>query len=179
MTAPPFSRPIRVEAIPREGLETRVEADEAERAALAAFNGLPAVGKLVAAFSLKHGGGRAVLVHGEVSAEITQVCVVTLEPFEATISELIDLRFVRPADEPTRRGAAADEAQILTIGEEDEPDPIIDGKIDLGAIASEFLTLSLDPYPRKPDVAFEAPRQGDEAKAASPFSALAASKKDA
>jgi hypothetical protein len=175
MTQQPFSRPIRVEAIPREGLERRIEADETERAALAAFNGLPAVGRLAAAFSLNHGAGRTVLVRGELSAEITQVCVVTLEPFAATISEPIDLRFVPPADEPARRGAA-DEAVSLAIGEEDEPDPIIDGKIDLGAIASEFLTLSLDPYPRKPDVAFEAPRQGDEATAASPFSALAASK---
>jgi hypothetical protein len=179
MTPPPFSRPIRVEAIPREGLETRIEADEAERAALAAFNGLPAVGRLVAVFSLKHGAGRTVLVCGELSAEITQVCVVTLEPFAATISEPIDLRFVPPTDEPPARRRAPDEAVTLAIGEEDRPDPIIDGKIDLGAIASEFLTLSLDPYPRKPDVAFEAPSQGDEEKAASPFSALAASKKNA
>jgi hypothetical protein len=175
MTPPPFSRPIRVEAIPRGGLETGIEADESERAALAAFNGLPAVGKLVAAFSLKHGAGRTVLVRGELSAEITQVCVVTLEPFAATISAPIDLRFVPSADEPARRGAA-DEAVTLAVGEEDKPDAIMDGKIDLGAIASEFLTLSLDPYPRKPDVAFEAPRQGDEAKVASPFGALASKK---
>src|SRR5579883_2335527 len=86
MTPPPFSRPVRVEAIPRDGLETRIEADAGERAALAAFNGLPAVAALGAAFSLKHGGGGTILVRGELSAEVTQTCVVTLEPFEASIS---------------------------------------------------------------------------------------------
>ena len=43
------------------------------------------------------------------------------------------------------------------MGEEDEPDPLIDGKIDLGALAAEFFALGLDPYPRKPGVSFEAP----------------------
>ena len=57
------------------------------------------------------------------------------------------------------------------LADEDEPDPVIDGKIDLGALAQEFFALGLDPYPRKPGVAFE---QGAEsAPADSPFSALA------
>ena len=57
------------------------------------------------------------------------------------------------------------------LADEDEPDPVIDGKIDLGALAAEFFALGLDPYPRKPGAAFE---QGAEcAPADSPFSALA------
>jgi hypothetical protein len=176
----PFSRPIRVDAIPREGLEKRIEADEAERAALAAFNSLPAIGRLAVAFSLRHGGRGAVLVHGELSADVTQTCAVTLEPFEASVSDLIDLRLAPKREAPARRGGAADEIEtiIVGVGEEDEPDPIIDGKIDLGAIASEFLTLSLDPYPRKPGVAFEPPPAHDNGPVASPFSALANPKKD-
>jgi hypothetical protein len=168
----PFSRPVRVEAIPRDGLETRIEADETERAALAAFNGLPAVGKLAASFTLKHGGRGAIIVRGELSADITQTCVVTLEPFDASIDEAIDLRFAPAVEAPKPRGAPIVESETMTIGDEDEPDPIIDGKIDLGAIASEFLTLSLDPYPRKPGVAFEAPKGDEGGPSNSPFSAL-------
>ena len=41
--------------------------------------------------------------------------------------------------------------------DDDEPDPIVDGKIDLGALAAEFLALGLDPYPRKPGAEFAAP----------------------
>jgi hypothetical protein len=52
-----------------------------------------------------------------------------------------------------------------------EPDPIVDGKIDLGALAAEFFALGLDPYPRKPGVEFEPPVEEEEDKE-SPFSAL-------
>ena len=48
--------------------------------------------------------------------------------------------------------------------------------VDLGAIATEFLLLGIDPYPRKPGVVFEA-LADDEYDTAQPFSALAALKK--
>ena len=43
------------------------------------------------------------------------------------------------------------------MADEDEPDPIIGGKIDLGALAAEFFALGLDPWPRKPGAAFQWP----------------------
>ena len=39
--------------------------------------------------------------------------------------------------------------------EYEPPDEIVNGKIDLGAVAAEFLALGLDPYPRKPGVDFD------------------------
>jgi hypothetical protein len=173
MTAESFSRPVKVEAIPRDGLETSIEASEAERAALADFNGLPGVDKLVATFRLKHGAGGTVVVRGEVRADVTQNCVVTLEPFAASFVEPVDVRFAPPREEPSP-GASRSEGESLKLDVEDEPDPILDGKIDLGVLASEFLTLGLDPYPRKPGVAFES-LAGDE-ESDSPFSALAPKK---
>ena len=47
--------------------------------------------------------------------------------------------------------------------------------IDLGAIATEFLILAIDPYPRKPGAVFQSPSAGEPA--AHPFAALAALKK--
>jgi hypothetical protein len=172
VSAPLFSRPVKVEAIPRDGLETSIEASEAERGALADFNGLAGVGKLAATFSLKHGAGGTVRVRGEIRADVTQTCVVTLEPFEASLVEPVDVRFA-PAREETPHGAARGEGGAQKIEDEDDPDPILDGKIDLGALASEFLTLGLDPYPRKPGVAFEPPAADG---VDSPFSALAPKK---
>ena len=58
------------------------------------------------------------------------------------------------------------------MADEDEPDPIIDGKIDLGALAAEFFALGLDPYPRKPGVVCSNRPKSREA-TISPFSALA------
>jgi hypothetical protein len=51
----------------------------------------------------------------------------------------------------------------------------LDGKLDLGAIATEFLLLAIDPYPRKPGAEF-APVKADDA-SAKPFAALEALKK--
>ena len=47
--------------------------------------------------------------------------------------------------------------------------------VDLGAVATEFLLLGIDPYPRKPGAVFDAPPAGDPA--SHPFAALAALKK--
>jgi hypothetical protein len=52
---------------------------------------------------------------------------------------------------------------------------LIGDRVDLGAIAVEFLILGIDPYPRKPGVAFEPPAAEDESE--HPFAALAALKK--
>jgi hypothetical protein len=57
---------------------------------------------------------------------------------------------------------------------EDAPEPLVGGQIDLGAIATEFLILAIDPYPRKPDAVFQPPPGGDDS--AHPFAALAALK---
>ena len=57
------------------------------------------------------------------------------------------------------------------------PDPdhtsrsILDGRIDLGVLAAEFLALGLDPYPRKPGADFAAPAEADIS-TDSPFAAL-------
>jgi hypothetical protein len=50
------------------------------------------------------------------------------------------------------------------------PEPLVGGVVDLGALATEFLILGINPYPRKPEAVFEAPRQakGDQG----PFAAL-------
>lgn len=168
----PFSRPVRVEALPRDGLTQTIEADAAERAALALLNGLPAIGKLVATFTLRKAGRDAVRVSGRLRAEITQTCVVSLEPFDAVVDEAIDVRFAPPKEtDAARRRDREDDADTVSLDAEDPPDPIVDGRIDLGALAAEFMALGLDPYPRKPDVEFAPPAPASSAD--SPFDALA------
>ncbi len=52
-----------------------------------------------------------------------------------------------------------------------EPEPLVDGVVDLGALATEFLILGLDPYPRKPGAVFQPPQ--DSKPDGGPFAALA------
>jgi hypothetical protein len=155
-----FVRSVRVETVAEGGVEHIIEADEAERQALAQFVGLAAIKRLTAKLTLSRPGRGMIRVRGNVHAEVTQTCVVSLEPFDVALDEPIDLRFAAPAGESSsRRGApiAAPAVDALAINDEDQPDPIVDGKIDIGALAAEFMVLALDPYPRKPGVDFDPP----------------------
>jgi hypothetical protein len=107
---------------------------------------------------------------------VGQTCVVTLEPIESEVSETIDLAF-----SPTVGAAAMPESgeTVMTFSEAEPPEPLVGGSVDLGAIATEFLMLGIDSYPRKPGAVFEVPAheaEGGEG-AASPFAALAALRK--
>ena len=183
----PFSRPLDLHKVPDVGLETTIEANDEERAAIAADIGLVGLGALRARFRIDPRAGGRFAVDGSVEASITQVCVVSLEPFDSTITRKIDLTFApqaRPIEPPSnarsrRREPAAREAPprpVVVPGnddQEDPADPVVDGKIDLGAVALEFLTLSLDLYPRKPGVHFTDVSVGDKDDAGdSPFAAL-------
>ncbi len=169
-----FSRIIRVDSIPEEGQTVALEATAAERKALADLHELPSIEALTASLTLEPAPRGAVRVTGAVHARLTQICVVSLDPFPATIDEEIDVRFV-PRAEGTGQARRTREPPASSMAEEDEPDPIIDGRIDLGALAVEFFSLGLDPYPRKPGTVFEPPPDGQEN--VSPFSALAERKK--
>jgi hypothetical protein len=167
--AVPFSRVVRVDAIPPEGQTVTVEAARAEREALASFYDLPAVAALTATLRLERWGQGGAHVTGAVHGALTQICVVSLEPFPAIVDEAVDVRFA-PETAAESRPQAAKET-TLSLADEDEPDPVIDGKIDLGALAAEFFALGLDPYPRKPGATFEESTESEPAD--SPFSALA------
>ena len=170
MHGEPFSRVMRVDALPKEGQTVVIEANAAERAALAAFLNLPSIEALSASLALMRSTNGGVRVTGAVCGELTQVCVVSLEPFPATIDEEIDVRFAPRAQGGAARRTAA-EPETFSMTDDSEPDPIVDGKIDLGALAAEFFALGLDPYPRRPGVSFESPEEPEAA--VSPFSALA------
>lgn len=166
--------PVTVDEIPEAGLHVELEAPEAVRAALAPVAGLRALPELKAAFDLSR-RGRGVHVGGTVTARVGQTCVVTLEPIENRVEEEVDLLF-----SPDVPAVPADiEADAHSIGhtadEEDAPEPLVGGTVDLGAVATEFLMLGIDPYPRKEGAQFASPAAEDAG--AHPFAALAALKK--
>ncbi len=158
-TGTPWSVPVAVEDIPDTGLHIEIEAPAATRAALAELAALRELPKVAAVFDLTR-QGEGVHVTGQVSARAGQTCVVTLEPVESLIDEAVDLRFA-PAATPPKS--------------DEEPEPLVGGRVDLGAIATEFLLLGIDPYPRKANAKFTPPKREDDG--AHPFAALEALKK--
>jgi hypothetical protein len=167
---PPLSRRLAVSDVPPEGLDVAISATPDECAALASLNGLPAVHALQAELRAQRWRGDGLKIDGELRASVRQTCVATLEEFDSQIVEPIHMRFApSPEEAPRSRRRNAEPVEIAL--DEDPPDPLIGGAVDLGAVASEFLTLALDPYPRKPGVHFVEPT-GDGAEVVSPFAAL-------
>jgi hypothetical protein len=168
--AGPLTRIVRVDALPRDGQTVVIEASPDEREALASLYKLPAIAALTATLHVTPAGRGGARVTGAVRGELTQTCVVSLEPFPGKVDEAVDVRFASERDEGSSRRPARE--TVVSLADEDDPDPVVDGKIDLGALTAEIFALGLDPYPRKPGAEFVAP--ADEAPPDSPFSALAA-----
>jgi Large ribosomal RNA subunit accumulation protein YceD len=167
----PWHAAVAVADIPEDGLHRDIEAGEAERTAIAALAGLREVSRLAASFDLDHAGGGSVRVTGRIQASVGQTCVVTLEPLTSDIDEAVDVMF---SSEPQPAGAESTEDEHDGTAE-DPPEPIVNGMIDLGGLATEFLMLGLDPYPRKAGVVFE-PIIAPVDPADHPFAALEALK---
>ncbi len=170
----PFSHLLDVDRIADGGFDVAISASPQERQALADFNEIPAIGRLAAEFHVARQAGGRFNVSGEVHARVTQICIVSLEAFEADVVETIDVDFAPPREaEPARPAGGLVEPLSAGLETGDPPDPIIGGKIDLGALASEFLALGLDPYPRKPGAKFQpAGETGTPPDAGSPFEIL-------
>lgn len=166
----PLSRPLAVDTIPGLGVDVTVEATAPERERLAKDFGLVAIETLAGTFRVEK-KGRTVHVTGRVRAEVVQTCVVTLDPFPASIDEAVDLKFVEDSPRRFDDQEAGDEREVKL----DAPDPVVGGRIDLGAVTAEFLALALDPYPRKPGTDFAwGSGEGAAGEAdPSPFAALA------
>ncbi|MDR3520017.1 MAG: DUF177 domain-containing protein [Acidocella sp.] len=166
-----FSRRMKLGGVATAPVKRVITATAAECAALAALFGLPGIAALEGEFVVSHERGGVLLADLKLSASVTQICVVTLEPFDTKITEATKLRFV-PA-------AKLRDAEPLVLDAEtlDGPDEIPYGgdTIDLGAVLAEQLALALDPYPRKPGATL--PEGFGEEEASGPMAALLAFKK--
>ena len=166
-----FSRFVETDSVGTHRMERRISANPEERAALAKRFDLLGIDRLEAVFLLKRAGGGVIHVTGELAAAVTQACVVTLAPVEARIAETFSADFV---DADRRRTDDLD----LAYDEDDPPEPIRNGHIDLGELAAEQLALALNPYPRAPGAAIpaefspDADAEEEPARPVNPFSIL-------
>ncbi|WGM31063.1 DUF177 domain-containing protein [Brevundimonas sp. NIBR11] len=162
---PPFSEIVRINEI-GAGIERHLipDADAIKRivqaldlASLSAFEADIRVAPAHVGWTLS----------GRVVAALEQVCGITLEPLPVQVDEWFSIDLVDTGEPET--GTAEAE---LTLDDE-TPDVIEDGRIDLGAYAVEQLSLQLDPFPRKPGAEFVQPEEPAEI---SPFAVLKAFK---
>lgn len=160
-----FSRPIRLNEIGDGSRERLIEADEAERRALARRFGLLALDRLEARLRVVP-EEKSWLVTGTLTAALAQPCVATGEPVPAHIEAPFSVRFVRDLDTP--------EAEEIELSDEDCDVMALEGeRIDMGETVAQSLALNLDHYPRCTDADAKLREMGvlsDED--AGPFAAL-------
>jgi hypothetical protein len=150
----PWRAFVNVAQIPEGGLHRELEADVAVREAMADLAGLREISSARASFDLTLDRRGRVHVAGAVRARIGQTCVVTLDPIDNEIDETVDMMFA-PSEQIPQLADRADEAFAGEAEIPDAPEPIVDGVIDLGRLATDVLLLAIDPYPRKPGAVFE------------------------
>lgn len=161
--APEFSRPVAADRVGRDGYDVTIEADPAERQALARRFGLVALDRLLARCRLRPVAGGMIELKARFQATVVQDCVVSLEPFAAEIEEEFAQRYA--LDPTVLRGVVEDEE--IDLAADDPPEAMQDGAVDLGEAVAQQLAIAIDPFPRAPGVGFEGGEAGEDG-AASP-----------
>jgi hypothetical protein len=162
----PVSFNASVTRLPHKGLPVIIDADARQREALAEAHGLVSVERFHAELLVTPWKRNGVKVSGHVEADITQECVVTLDPLQAKIDETIEGLFLPEDSKLGRLGfESGGEIHIDTEGP-DSPETFFGDTIDVGALAEEFFGLGIDPYPRKPGVALDS--EGEDGASSQP-----------
>lgn len=135
-----FSRRFSLAEIGTSPRRVTVAAEPSECSALAARFGLASLERLDASADLLVVDG-VVEANGSMSARLTQTCVATGQPLEASLDAPFQIRF-----EPPFAGAVDEEIE-LSAADCDVMEH--DGQaIDLGEAVAQTLGLSIDPFPR-------------------------------
>jgi uncharacterized metal-binding protein YceD (DUF177 family) len=165
MTDVPWSHVLRLSAVGRTTGPIALEADEAARRRIAKLLDLAELKSLTASVQVEPWFDGA-QIDADWHADLVQTCGVTLEPLPSALSEHFRVRVV-PEDSAQ---APSPESEVsLDPDADDPPDVLEDEAIDLAAYVVEHLALAIDPFPRKPGVEFEPPKDDADL---SPFAAL-------
>ncbi len=162
--------------IPAEGLEREYKADRAECAALSQVIDLGAISEFQAAYAITPDSKNRFRIKAHLRARISQNCVVTLAPLENAIEEDFTALFV---SEDILEKILGDE-DFDAEGDEN-PEPIVNGRLEVGRIIYEHLAGAINPYPRAKDaeISQENGMEGTGGTDADgPFSVLAELRKD-
>ena len=160
-----------------------ISAGENERAAVARRLGILGIEEIEARLTVERAHDKRIIhVHGRFSSTVQQACVVTLEPVTNRVEEDVEGWFVDPEQAVSFAKARRDRLKLKAgidvpmLEEYEDPEPMIDGMVDVGELVVQTLSLALPPYPHKDGVEFQAGDDGTGAEASpvrkNPFEAL-------
>lgn len=164
----PLSHSYNLARLGNAGDEVRFAADAEQRAAIARWSGVVSVEKLEVRVEIRKISPTRFGLTFHLSADVTQSCVVTLEP---VVSHL-DRNFERELHFAGMVRHKAPESEVVLDSDPEEgPEEIQSLHYDLAVPVLEEYVLSLEPYPRRPGVEFTV-KTDPEAPPESPFAVL-------
>lgn len=175
-----FDRKLKVSDLDKKPLQMQIKADLTECSAIADQFQLESVQDYIATLTVRLQGRDDYHITGQIDAEVTQLCGISLSPVTYHLSETVDVLFSTNPDrweqeiDLEKEPEKAVELSNFIDEEAVEPaDPVIDGYIDLGRLLMEYFSLGLNPYVRASDAPFSMPDQMvKDLEKASPFAKL-------
>lgn len=153
--SPEWSVMIRAEDVPPKGKTLEISPDAKEKAALAALMDIVSLDELNADLSITRESAHILYVQGSFKGKITQSCVITLEPVVSEISDEFEAWYAdetRAVNFKRAQHEAQSKKELLEVPmleESDDPEPMLNGEIDIGDLVTQYLSLALPSYPCK------------------------------
>lgn len=167
----PLSQTYNLARLGNAGDRVAFAADPDQRAAIAKWSGVVSVEALEAQVDIRKLSATRFGLTFRLTADVTQACVVTLEPVKDHLERQFDreLHFIGA---PVRAKLPESEAELVLDSDPEEgPEEIQSLHYDLAVPVLEEYALSLEPYPRKPGVEFGV-KTDPEDRPESPFAVL-------
>lgn len=99
---------------------------------------------------------KIIQLSGALDAHVDQICVVTGEPVDEKITDDFQSWYIEPNETVSftkakrERMSEKEREEQPMLEEFEDPETVVDGKIDVGEVVIQFLSLSLNPYPKRP-----------------------------
>lgn len=177
-----WSFPVEAEKISDKPYVVSIKPTADEKKRLAQRLNIKSLESLSAEITFNRQPGKmSVHAAGAFEAEVKQDCVVSGKPVITQINEKFDAWFADKSKTVPFARARQDKMmekgnlEMPILDEAEDPEPIVDGIIDAGELVTQFLSLSINPYPHAEGVHYE---HGDESekgpslKLDNPFAAL-------
>ncbi len=139
---------LNIESLSNAGFQLNLVANASELIEMANLLHVASVKSFSASLMIRKWRRAGLQIEGSFKSRITQNCVVSLEEFDVEMNDEIHQKFFGNTDTPKMTDSK--EVEMLNT-DNDPPEALRDGNINILEYLVEVLALQLDPYPRAPE----------------------------
>jgi|JI10StandDraft_1071094.scaffolds.fasta_scaffold08194_9 hypothetical protein len=153
--APEWSVSVDAQTVTNHPQKLRISAGEGERKALAKRLDIHQINSLSADLTLYREKGNVIHVNGLMKAHVVQSCSISADPVQTQIEETFEGwyadqdRIVMLAKARHEKLGRLADSELPIMDESEDPEPLVNGMIDVGELVVQSLSLSLDSFPRR------------------------------